>query len=137
MSSLSKYGAFLNLIGANLVYISKAVYPIYTEKGFISNKVEYRNDMKNVINLAESSTQIIETTNPPSFLKDEHDLFFQSFKRVIECIKCLNKKIEENSDFEINEKTLNESLSSLKKVEEEFKIASMKIVEKVMLFSRG
>jgi len=136
MSSLSKYGGFLNLIGGILVYISKTVYPIYTEDGLILNKEEYRNDLKNVFSLGESSTQIIETTHPPSFLKGEHDLFFQSFKGVLECIHSLNKKLEENYDLEINEESLLENLSSLKNVEDEFKAASMRVVEKVMLFSR-
>lgn len=136
MSSLSKYGSFLNLIGGILVYISKTVYPNYTEEGLILNKEEYRNDLKNVINLGKSSTQIFETTNPPPFLKGEHNLFFQSFKSVLECIYCLNEKIEENYDLEINEATLRDSLSSLKKVEDEFQFSSMKVVEKVMLFSR-
>lgn len=136
MSSISKYGSFLNLIGGILVYISKKVYPMYTEEGLLLNKEEYRNDLRNVINLGQSSTQIIETANPPSFLKEEHDLFFQSYKSVLDCIYDLNKKLEENYDLEISEGTLIESLSSLKNVENEFKVASMKVVEKVMLLSR-
>lgn len=136
MSSLSKYGSFLNLIGGILVYISKTVYPVYTEEGLILNKDEYRTDLKNVINLGESSIEIIENANPPSFLKDEHDLFFQSFKSVLDCIYSLNKKLEENYHLELSQETLTESLTSLKNVEDEFKVASMKVVEKVMLLSR-
>ena len=136
MSSLSKYGSFLNLIGGILVYISKTVYPVYTEEGLILNKDEYRTDLKNVINLGESSIQIIENAIPPSFLKDEHDLFFRSYKNVLDCIYCLNIKLCENYHLELSQETLTESLSSLKNVEDEFKVASMKVVEKVMLLSR-
>lgn len=109
---------------------------MYTEEGLLLNKEEYQNDLRNVINLGQSSIQIFETANPPSFLKEEHDLFFQSYKSVLDCIYDLNKKLEENYDREISEETLIESLSSLKNVENEFKVASMKVVEKVMLFSR-
>lgn len=64
--SLNQYGQLLHLLGGNLIYMSKTIYPTYIN-GLICNI-----DLKNLISVGQSSVQSLETTTPPLFLHAEH-----------------------------------------------------------------
>lgn len=92
--SLNQYGQLLHLLGGNLIYMSKTIYPTYIN-GLICNPEQYRIDLKNLISVGQSSVQSLETTTPPLFLHAEHWLFLKLFKEMSKCLTNLSCKIDE------------------------------------------
>ena len=134
-NSIKQYGQVLQLAGGNLVYISNKIYPTFTDNGFIINPEQYYIDLKNAVNVAQTSVHCLENTNPPSFLNIEHRQLVSSFQGILNCLNNVFNTQRTEQFFEINETELEKDFSSLKRIQEDLNQTTLKVMEKIRLQS--
>ena len=134
-NSIKQYGHALQLAGGNLVYISNKIYPRFADNGLIENPKQYYMDLKNAVNVAQTSVLCLENTIPPSFLNIEHRQLVSSFQEILNCLNNVINPKSMDQFFEINEIELEKDFSSLKTIQEDLNQTTLKVMEKIRLQS--
>lgn len=134
-NTIKQYGHALQLAGGNLVYISNKIYPEFANNGLIINPEQYYIDLKNAVNVAQSSVLCLENTIPPSFLEIEHTQLVSSFQGILNCLNNVFNTESMDHLFELNEIELEKDFSSLKRIQEDLNQTTLKVMEKIRLQS--
>jgi hypothetical protein len=126
-----KYGNELQLIGGNLIKVSKQMH-LNISDGIIENVELVYIDLQNAMNIVHSSLRSLESIKAPKVIEEEHHLLILSFKGFIETVKELLNTIDLNT-LTINESDFENGLANLKLIENKVGFASREIIKKILL----
>jgi hypothetical protein len=126
-----KYGNELQLIGGNLIKVSKQMH-LNISDGIIVNTELFYIDLQNAVNIVHSSLRSLESIKAPKVIEDEHHLLILSFKGVSETVKELLNTIDLDT-LTINESDFENGLANLKLIENKVGFASREIIKKILL----
>ncbi|MBT2602026.1 hypothetical protein J7E55_02975 [Bacillus sp. ISL-53] len=129
-NTLVQYGQTLQLVGRTLIYISNRMYPDFLDEE-IRNNDQFSINLQNSISVGQSNLQCLETITPPKFIMEEHQLLVKAIKGLVDALEDLLRSINLKISLTIKETDLETEILNLRKKEEEVKVASREVTEKI------
>jgi hypothetical protein len=126
-----QYGKTLQLIGLNLIKVSKQMHQNISG-GIIENTELFYINLQKAMNIGHSSLMSLESIKAPKVIKEEHHLLIISFKGLIEAFKQLLNTIDLNT-LTINKSDFVNALANLKLIENKVGSTSREIIKKILL----
>ncbi|MDM5208405.1 MULTISPECIES: hypothetical protein [Cytobacillus] len=120
----------LQLIGGNIINISKVISPKINKDNLILNKIEYMDNITKCINSGYECLFSINSNEKSPIMDGEYNSLVTVYRKLLICLEDLLQNID-GSIINIKLEDLSTHFSNLKKIEVELSLATIQMIEKI------